>query len=86
MNPKWWSHLRKRHPVKPAQSVNLLDVSRELGTEQECFAFLERMRWPEGCERRNVSSPSTSASSAVTCRLRVNWNTPSAQPAHRFSM
>ncbi len=28
--------------------MSLLDISRELGTEQECFAFLERQRWPEG--------------------------------------
>lgn len=28
--------------------MNLIDVTRELGTEQECFAFLERQRWPDG--------------------------------------
>jgi hypothetical protein len=28
--------------------MNLIDVSRELGTEEEAFAFLEKMRWPEG--------------------------------------
>ena len=28
--------------------MNLIDVTRELGTEQDCFAFLERQRWPDG--------------------------------------
>jgi hypothetical protein len=28
--------------------MNLIDVTRELGTEEECFAFLEKMRWPDG--------------------------------------
>jgi transposase-like protein len=28
--------------------MNLLDVHRELNTEDKCLAFLERMRWPDG--------------------------------------
>ena len=28
--------------------MNLLEVMRSLGSEEECFAFLEGMRWPEG--------------------------------------
>jgi hypothetical protein len=28
--------------------MNLINVTRELGTEEECFAFLEKMRWPDG--------------------------------------
>jgi transposase-like protein len=28
--------------------VNLLNVSRELGTDEQCFAFLEKQRWPDG--------------------------------------
>ena len=28
--------------------MNLIDIGKELGTEQECFAFLERQRWPDG--------------------------------------
>ena len=28
--------------------MNLIDVTRELGTEEECFAFLEAQRWPDG--------------------------------------
>jgi transposase-like protein len=28
--------------------MNLIDVTRELSTEEECFSFLEKMRWPEG--------------------------------------
>jgi hypothetical protein len=28
--------------------MNLIDVARELGTEEECFSFLENMRWPDG--------------------------------------
>jgi transposase-like protein len=34
--------------VTPTKPVNLLDIAKELGTEQECFAFLEKQRWPEG--------------------------------------
>ena len=28
--------------------MNLIDVTRELGTEDESFAFLEKQRWPDG--------------------------------------
>jgi len=28
--------------------MNLIDVTRELGTDEECFAFLEKKRWPDG--------------------------------------
>jgi len=28
--------------------MNLIDIARELGTEEECFAFLEKQRWPDG--------------------------------------
>ena len=28
--------------------MNLIDIARELGTEEECFAFLEKQRWPNG--------------------------------------
>jgi transposase-like protein len=28
--------------------MNLIDVTQELGTEEEAFAFLEKMRWPDG--------------------------------------
>jgi transposase-like protein len=31
--------------------MNLIDVVRELGTEEEGFAFFERMRWPDGVVR-----------------------------------
>jgi len=31
--------------------VNLIDVTRELGTEQDCLAFLEKQRWPDGVVR-----------------------------------
>jgi transposase-like protein len=30
--------------------MNLIDIAQELGTEAECFAFLEKMRWPDGVE------------------------------------
>ena len=28
--------------------MNLIDVTRKLGTEEQCFGFLEKMRWPNG--------------------------------------
>lgn len=38
--------------------MNLIDIAQELGTEEQCFAFLESQRWPDGvrcavcgCER-----------------------------------
>jgi transposase-like protein len=38
--------------------MNLIEIARELGTEEECFAFLEKQRWPDvvrcavcGCNR-----------------------------------
>jgi hypothetical protein len=31
-------------------TVNLIDVTQELGTDEQCFAFLEKQRWPDGVE------------------------------------
>jgi transposase-like protein len=31
--------------------MNLIDVTRELATDEECYAFLEKMRWPDGTVR-----------------------------------
>lgn len=28
--------------------MSLLNVARELGTDEQCFAFLEKQRWPDG--------------------------------------
>ncbi len=28
--------------------MNLIDVTRELSAEEECFSFLEKQRWPDG--------------------------------------
>jgi hypothetical protein len=28
--------------------MNLIDVTRELGTDEECYSFLEKQRWPNG--------------------------------------
>jgi len=40
--------------------MNLLDIYKELNTEQKCLTFLEHMRWPEGvtclsCNSNRVS-------------------------------
>ena len=47
--------------------MNLIDIGKELGTEQECFAFLERQRWPDGvrcatcgCNRLRIERKSKS--------------------------
>jgi transposase-like protein len=32
-------------------AVNLIDVARELDTDEKCLAFLERQRWPDGIVR-----------------------------------
>src|ERR1700735_5031234 len=31
--------------------MNLIDVSRELATDEQCLAFLEKQRWPDGIVR-----------------------------------
>jgi transposase-like protein len=31
--------------------MHLIDVSRSLGTDEKCIAFLEKMRWPDGVVR-----------------------------------
>jgi transposase-like protein len=31
--------------------MNLIDVSRELATDEQCLAFLEKQRWPDGVVR-----------------------------------
>lgn len=40
--------------------MNLLDVYKELNTEEECIKFLEKMRWPDGvkclsCESSRIT-------------------------------
>jgi transposase-like protein len=40
--------------------MNLLDIYKELNTEDKCIAFLEKMRWPEGvkclaCESARIT-------------------------------
>jgi hypothetical protein len=40
--------------------MNLLDVYKELNTEDKCLAFLEKMRWPDGvkclsCESSRIT-------------------------------
>ena len=30
--------------------MNLIDVMRELSTDEQCFAFLEKQRWPDSVE------------------------------------
>jgi hypothetical protein len=31
--------------------MNLIDVAKELATDEQCLAFLEKMRWPDGIVR-----------------------------------
>ena len=43
-----------------ATTMNLLDIYKELNTEEKCIAFLEHMRWPDGvkclsCESLRIS-------------------------------
>src|SRR5688500_8000287 len=41
---------KRKRPYRPPvrQDRSLIDVSRELGTEDDCLDFLEKMRWPKG--------------------------------------
>jgi transposase-like protein len=40
--------------------MNLLDVHKELNTEEKCLAFLEHMRWPDGVKCLACNSPKIS--------------------------
>jgi transposase-like protein len=31
--------------------MNLIDVAKELATDEQCLAFLEKQRWPDGIVR-----------------------------------
>src|ERR1700720_1974214 len=42
------------------ETMNLIDVTKQLATEDQCLDFLEKMRWPNGvrciaCESTNLS-------------------------------
>ena len=48
--------------------MNLIDVTRELASEEQCYAFLESMRWPDGvrcpiCGADKISRVTRKASS-----------------------
>ena len=54
--------------------MNLIDVAHELCTEDACFAFLEKMRWPSGvrCAICGCSRISRIERKSVTKNLRRN--------------
>lgn len=68
---------RKRSKYRPvAHAHSLIDVCRDFAKEEQCFDYLEKMRWPEGvecvgCGSKNVSKYTTNE----TTRNRKNPKT-----------
>jgi transposase-like protein len=57
--------------------MNLLDIYKELNTEEKCLAFLEHMRWPDGvkcvsCESLRISR--------ITAKGKLNKKTGKRSP------
>src|SRR5712671_549335 len=57
--------------------MNLLDVYKELNTEEKCLGFLEHMRWPQGvkCLACNCSNIT-----AITAKGKLNKKTGKRSP------
>lgn len=57
--------------------MNLLDIYKELNTEEKCLTFLEHMRWPDGvkclsCESRRIAR--------ITAKGKLNKKTGKRSP------
>lgn len=57
--------------------MNLLDVYKELNTEDKCLAFLEHMRWPNGVKCLSCESPRITA---ITAKGKTNKKTGKTGP------
>ena len=60
-----------------ASTMNLLDIYKELNTEEKCLTFLEHMRWPDGvkclsCESLRISR--------ITAKGKLNKKTGRRSP------
>jgi len=61
--------------------MNLLDIHKELNTEEKCLTFLEHMRWPEGvrcvaCESLRISR--------ITAKGKLNKKTGKRSPDRKL--
>jgi transposase-like protein len=57
--------------------MNLLDIYKELNTEDKCIAFLEKMRWPEGVKCLACESPRITR---ITSKGKTNKKTGKTGP------
>lgn len=49
--------------------MNLLDIYKELNTEEKCLTFLEHMRWPDGVKCLGCNSPKITR---ITAKGKLN--------------
>ena len=64
---------------------SLIAVQQELGTEQQCLAFLEALRWPDGvrcveCDHDKVSKFVTKEGSRERVTVAIGGGPPDADP------
>src|SRR5215469_4000689 len=57
--------------------MNLLDVYKELNTEEKCLAFLEHMRWPDGVKCLSCQSLCITQ---ITAKGKLNKKTGKRSP------
>lgn len=73
--------------------ANLIDVARELGTDKECLAYLEKVRWPSGvaclnCGSLKVSKAVSTVKNRVTGKVskkRYVYDCLEPQCRHQFT-
>ena len=53
--------------------MNLLDIYKELNTEEKCHAFLEHMRWPEGVKCLGCNSARITRITACVNRCSMRY-------------
>jgi transposase-like protein len=61
--------------------MNLLDIYKELNTEDKCIAFLEHMRWPDGVKCLACDSPRITR---ITAKGKTNKKTGKVSPDRKL--
>jgi transposase-like protein len=61
--------------------MNLLDIYKELNTEEKCLTFLEHMRWPDGVKCVACESPRITR---ITTKGRTNKKTGKTGPDRKL--
>jgi hypothetical protein len=68
---------------------SVIAVQRELGTDEQCLAFLEALRWPDGvrcikCDGDKISKFSTKESERARTNKRGETRTVKVPPRHLY--